>query len=39
MNFLGCWAGLRVRMEDQQREREKKKMVMGVDHRLGIVAS
>ena len=44
MNFLGCWAGLRVRMEDQQREREtdrqRKKMVVGVDHRrLGIVAS
>ena len=41
MNFLGCWAGLRVRMEDQQREREREreKMVMGVDHRLGIVAS
>ena len=42
MNFLGFWAGLRVRMEDQQRERERERqrMVVGVFHsRLGIVAS
>ena len=29
MNFLGCWAGLRVRMEDQQREREREKKKNG----------